>query len=52
MKKKLKELVQTDSIDLIIVDELLGCIVNELITEDELIAATEHITNLLSLEDK
>ncbi|AHF57302.1 cob(I)yrinic acid a,c-diamide adenosyltransferase [Spiroplasma eriocheiris] len=33
----LQKLVQSDNVDLIIVDELLGCIVNGLITEEELI---------------
>ncbi|WP_424526391.1 cob(I)yrinic acid a,c-diamide adenosyltransferase [Spiroplasma endosymbiont of Glossina fuscipes fuscipes] len=35
--EELKKLSQDSTVDLIIVDELLGCIYNELITEAELI---------------
>ncbi|AGM26468.1 cobalamin adenosyltransferase [Spiroplasma syrphidicola EA-1] len=40
--EELKALSQQEGIDLIIVDELLGCIVNELITEEELIALIKN----------
>lgn len=38
----LKELTQSDDVDLIVVDEILGCIQNNLISEKELIAILKH----------
>lgn len=40
--EELKKLSQDGTVDLIIVDELLGCIYNELITEAELIEVIKN----------
>lgn len=45
--EELKKLSQDGTVDLIIVDELLGCIYNELITEAELIEVIKNKTLVL-----
>ncbi|RHZ37132.1 cob(I)yrinic acid a,c-diamide adenosyltransferase [endosymbiont GvMRE of Glomus versiforme] len=40
--ERLKKLLKEDNVDLIIVDEILGCIENQFISEDELVEALKN----------
>src|SRR6185436_858340 len=50
--ERLKNLLKDDDVDLIVVDEILGCIENQFISENEIVEALkekkEHIEVILS----